>query len=207
MFSVSMFLNVCLTVSSSPSIMAYWGNSAPSIVLLLNTPFILLPIRLIPNDSPRFDVFLYVKHTAVDLSQILNGSFQTVKQHSTQHQSHTINDRVHNTMKTITGNDGYTQVPFKEHEQYRYRLKQCKEMQIVQRTHAAILLPELNSDHFYLQKTLSDRQTGLRWAASWDHLPPQTYFLGRAGNTVGRRVKTDVGVALELTTGDLWPVT
>lgn len=31
---------------------------APSMVVLLNTPLILLPMRLIPNDSPLFDVFL-----------------------------------------------------------------------------------------------------------------------------------------------------
>lgn len=33
---------------------------APSMVLLLNTPFSLLPMRLIPNDSPRFGGFLQV---------------------------------------------------------------------------------------------------------------------------------------------------
>lgn len=31
---------------------------APSIVVLLNTPLILLPMRLIPKVSPLFDVFL-----------------------------------------------------------------------------------------------------------------------------------------------------
>lgn len=30
-------------------------------VVLLNTPLILLPMRLIPNDSPRFEVFLQAK--------------------------------------------------------------------------------------------------------------------------------------------------
>lgn len=34
---------------------------APSMVVLLNTPFILLPMRPIPNDSPRFEVFLQAK--------------------------------------------------------------------------------------------------------------------------------------------------
>lgn len=31
---------------------------APSMVVLLNTPLILLPMRLIPKDSPLFDVLL-----------------------------------------------------------------------------------------------------------------------------------------------------
>lgn len=34
---------------------------APSMVVLLNTPLILLPMRLIPKDSPLFDVFLQAK--------------------------------------------------------------------------------------------------------------------------------------------------
>lgn len=33
---------------------------APSMVVLLNTPLILLPMRLIPKDSPLFDVFLHM---------------------------------------------------------------------------------------------------------------------------------------------------
>lgn len=35
---------------------------APSMVVLLKTPLILLPMRLMPNDSPRFDVFLKTIH-------------------------------------------------------------------------------------------------------------------------------------------------
>lgn len=38
--------------------MAPGGSMAPSVALLLNTPLILLPILLIPNDSPRLDGFL-----------------------------------------------------------------------------------------------------------------------------------------------------
>lgn len=38
---------------------------APSIVVLLNTPLILLPMRLIPKVSPRFDVFLQAKKQVV----------------------------------------------------------------------------------------------------------------------------------------------
>lgn len=51
-------LSLTLTTSSSMSFMALGGSMAPSMVVLLNTPLILLPILLIPNDSPRFDVFL-----------------------------------------------------------------------------------------------------------------------------------------------------
>ncbi|MEQ2207881.1 hypothetical protein XENOCAPTIV_020287, partial [Xenoophorus captivus] len=47
-----------LTMSSSMSVMVLGGSRAPSIVVLLNTPLILLPILLIPNDSPRLDMFL-----------------------------------------------------------------------------------------------------------------------------------------------------
>lgn len=46
------------TWSSSMSFMALGGSMAPSMVVLLNTPLILLPILLIPNVSPRFDRFL-----------------------------------------------------------------------------------------------------------------------------------------------------
>ncbi|MEQ2160069.1 hypothetical protein GOODEAATRI_029717 [Goodea atripinnis] len=45
-------------MSSSMSVMVLGGSRAPSIVVLLNTPLILLPILLIPNDSPRLDMFL-----------------------------------------------------------------------------------------------------------------------------------------------------
>lgn len=54
--------HVTLTRSSSMSFMALGGSMAPSMVVLLNTPLILLPILLMPNDSPRFDVFLQTKH-------------------------------------------------------------------------------------------------------------------------------------------------
>lgn len=37
----------------------------PSMVVLLNTPLILLPMRLIPKVSPRFDVFLQAKKQVV----------------------------------------------------------------------------------------------------------------------------------------------
>lgn len=35
---------------------------APSMVVLLNTPLILLPMRLIPKVSPRLDVLLQATH-------------------------------------------------------------------------------------------------------------------------------------------------
>lgn len=47
-----------VTWSSSKSFMALGGSMAPSMVVLLNTPLILLPILLIPNVSPRLDGFL-----------------------------------------------------------------------------------------------------------------------------------------------------
>lgn len=52
---------VTLTKSSSPSTRPEDGSIAPSMVVLLNTPLILLPMRLIPKDSPLFDVFLRAK--------------------------------------------------------------------------------------------------------------------------------------------------
>lgn len=47
-----------LTRSSSGSLVALGGSMAPSTVVLLNTPLILLPILLMPKDSPRLDRFL-----------------------------------------------------------------------------------------------------------------------------------------------------
>lgn len=51
---------------------------APSMVVLLNTPLILLPILLMPNDSPRFNRILderrntasYIKDTKSLISRI-----------------------------------------------------------------------------------------------------------------------------------------
>lgn len=50
-----------LTASSSALTMAY-GSIVPSMAVLLKTPLILLPILLIPKDSPRFEMFLH-RHT------------------------------------------------------------------------------------------------------------------------------------------------
>lgn len=52
---------IILTKSSSPSTRPEDGSIAPSIVVLLNTPLILLPMRLIPKVSPLFDVFLWAE--------------------------------------------------------------------------------------------------------------------------------------------------
>lgn len=54
-------LHIILTKSSSPSTRPEDGSIAPSIVVLLNTPLILLPMRLIPKVSPLFDVFLWAE--------------------------------------------------------------------------------------------------------------------------------------------------
>lgn len=60
-FSFQQVAHQSLTKSSSPSTRPEDGSIAPSIVVLLNTPLILLPMRLIPKVSPLFDVFLWAE--------------------------------------------------------------------------------------------------------------------------------------------------
>ena len=66
-----------LTWASSNSFMALGGRMEPSMVGLLNTPLILLPILLMPNDSPRLDRFLR-EQTHADLNPALTSSLGKV---------------------------------------------------------------------------------------------------------------------------------
>lgn len=57
---------------------------APSMVVLLNTPLILLPMRLIPKDSPLFDVLLHGGRVGVGpvWQSVIRENRQTVQMHT-----------------------------------------------------------------------------------------------------------------------------